>query len=184
MSTGHRWKLEKKIIFFNFCFKFRQIKDNLKLETVLSSGGRKEILYLICTLFNCKLANFVEKMFTKELCCMMYGFGDDINPNSETVKIMEDLIMVFICEIITKANKHRRKERLTIKDLIFVLRRDPIKLWRVHNLIKMNFKLKKARKAFNPQLLEKNKPLPTTMDTDKTSIIEFEEPQFKKSKTN
>lgn len=116
---------------------------------------------------------------------MMYGFGDDINPNSETVKIIEDLTIAFICEIITKASKNRPEERLTIQDLIFVLRKDPFKLRRVHNLIKMNLKLKKARKAFNPQLLEKDKDevIAAFTDTDKSSISESEEPQVKKIKT-
>ena len=32
--------------------------------------------------------------FSKELRCMMYGFGDDQNPYTESVDILEDLVRV------------------------------------------------------------------------------------------
>ena len=46
-----------------------------------SSGGRK-------------------RMFSKELRCMMYGFGDDQNPYTESVDFLEDLVIEFITDMV------------------------------------------------------------------------------------
>lgn len=35
-----------------------------------------------------------KRLFSKELRCMMYGFGDDQNPYTESVDILEDLVRV------------------------------------------------------------------------------------------
>lgn len=32
--------------------------------------------------------------------CMMYGFGDDQNPYTESVDILEDLVIEFITEMV------------------------------------------------------------------------------------
>ena len=34
--------------------------------------------------------------------CMMYGFGDDQNPYSETVDLLEDLVIEFISEMVSR----------------------------------------------------------------------------------
>lgn len=39
-----------------------------------------------------------KRLFSKELRCMMYGFGDDQNPYTESVDIIEDLVIEFITE--------------------------------------------------------------------------------------
>ncbi len=35
-------------------------------------------------------------LFTKELRCMLFGYGDDANPYTETVDFLEDLVIEFI----------------------------------------------------------------------------------------
>ncbi|KAL4673481.1 hypothetical protein H8959_017415 [Pygathrix nigripes] len=40
-----------------------------------------------------------KRLFSKELRCMMYGFGDDQNPYTESVDILEDLVIEFITEM-------------------------------------------------------------------------------------
>lgn len=40
-----------------------------------------------------------KRLFSKELRCMMYGFGDDQNPYTESVDLLEDLVIEFITEI-------------------------------------------------------------------------------------
>ncbi|XP_075415121.1 transcription initiation factor TFIID subunit 13 isoform X2 [Tenrec ecaudatus] len=40
-----------------------------------------------------------KRLFSKELRCMMYGFGDDQNPYTESVDILEDLVVEFITEM-------------------------------------------------------------------------------------
>lgn len=39
-----------------------------------------------------------KRLFSKELRCMMYGFGDDQNPYTESVDLLEDLVVEFIIE--------------------------------------------------------------------------------------
>ncbi|CAN8018235.1 unnamed protein product [Ixodes persulcatus] len=40
-----------------------------------------------------------KRLFSKELRCMMYGFGDDQNPYTESVDLLEDLVIEFIIEM-------------------------------------------------------------------------------------
>jgi transcription initiation factor TFIID subunit 13 len=41
-----------------------------------------------------------KRLFSKELRCMMYGFGDDQNPYTESVDLLEDLVIEFITEMV------------------------------------------------------------------------------------
>lgn len=41
-----------------------------------------------------------KRLFSKELRCMMYGFGDDENPYTESVDILEDLVIDFITDMV------------------------------------------------------------------------------------
>ncbi|KAK3691454.1 hypothetical protein RRG08_036253 [Elysia crispata] len=41
-----------------------------------------------------------KKIFSKELRCMMYGFGDDQNPYTESVDLVEDLVIDYISEMV------------------------------------------------------------------------------------
>lgn len=94
-----------------------------------------------------------KKMFTKELRCMMYGFGDDPNPYSESVDLLENLVVEYIAEMTKKAMDVGRPGRITVEDIIFLIRKDPKKYSRVKELLIMNEELKKARKAFDESKL-------------------------------
>lgn len=55
--------------------------------------------------------------------CMMYGFGDDQNPYTESVDILEDLVIEFITEMVSLtgilAYVHRNREaRVTRLELL------------------------------------------------------------------
>ena len=41
-----------------------------------------------------------KRLFSKELRCMMYGFGDDQNPYTESVDLLEDLVLEFITQMV------------------------------------------------------------------------------------
>jgi hypothetical protein len=41
-----------------------------------------------------------KRLFSKELRCMMFGFGDDQNPYTESVDLLEDLVNEFITETV------------------------------------------------------------------------------------
>lgn len=48
-----------------------------------------------------------KRLFSKELRCMMYGFGDDQNPYTESVDLLEDLVIEFITETTHRYKKVR-----------------------------------------------------------------------------
>lgn len=90
-----------------------------------------------------------KRLFSEELRCMMYGFGDDQNPYTESVDILEDLVIKFITEMTHKAMSVGRQGRVQVEDIVFLIRKDPRKFARVKDLLTMNEELKRARKAFD-----------------------------------
>ena len=90
-----------------------------------------------------------KRIFSKELRCMMYGFGDDQNPYTESVDLLEDLVIQFIHEIALRAMDIGRPGRVSVEDVMHLVQRDPRKYARVKDLLIMNEELKKARKAFD-----------------------------------
>ncbi|XP_043332423.1 transcription initiation factor TFIID subunit 13-like [Cervus elaphus] len=91
-----------------------------------------------------------KRVFSKELRCMMYGFGDDQNPYTESVDILEDLVIEFITKMTHKAKSIGGSHgRVQVEDIIFLIRKEPRKFARVKDLLTMNDDLKRARKAFD-----------------------------------
>ncbi|XP_060592025.1 transcription initiation factor TFIID subunit 13-like [Ruditapes philippinarum] len=90
-----------------------------------------------------------KKIFSKELRCMMYGFGDDQNPYTESVDLIEDLVIEYITEMTKRALEVGRPGRISVEDIIFLIRKDPKKYSRVRELLTMSEELRKARKAFD-----------------------------------
>ena len=79
----------------------------------------------------------------------MHGFGDDPNPYTETVDLVEDLVVEFITEMTMKAMEVGKSGKVHVNDIMFILRKDPKKYARVNDLLRMNEELKKARRAFD-----------------------------------
>lgn len=90
-----------------------------------------------------------KRLFSKELRCMMYGFGDDVNPYTETVDLLEDLVLHFIGDISMRALNFGDTDRIAVEDLLFILRKDAKKYARLKDLLDMNHELRQARKAFD-----------------------------------
>lgn len=90
-----------------------------------------------------------KRLFNKELRLMMYGFGDDQNPYTESVDLLEDLVIEFITEMTHRAMEIGRTGRVQVEDIIYLVRKDQRKYARVKDLLTMNEELKKARKAFD-----------------------------------
>lgn len=80
---------------------------------------------------------------------MMYGFGDDQNPYTESVDLLEDLVIEFITETTHRAMEIGRTGRVQVEDIVFLVRKDQRKYARVKDLLTMNEELKRARKAFD-----------------------------------
>ncbi|CAO2580655.1 Transcription initiation factor TFIID subunit 13 [Lemmus lemmus] len=67
---------------------------------------------------------------------------DDQNPYTESVDILEDLVIEFITEMTHKAMSIGRQGRVQVED-------DPRKFARVKDLLTMNEELKRTGKAFD-----------------------------------
>ncbi|EIW85163.1 transcription initiation factor IID 18 kDa subunit, partial [Coniophora puteana RWD-64-598 SS2] len=93
-----------------------------------------------------KPANY-RGLFTKELKNLMYGFGDDRNPASDTVNVMEEMLVEFIADVCLTAGGPGKKTRLSIEDLRKALSRpaDAKKLARMEELLFMQEDIKRAR---------------------------------------
>jgi len=92
-----------------------------------------------------------KRLFTKEIRCMLYGFGDEQVPFTETVELLDDLLIQYITEMTVKAMNVGKKGRVHVEDIVYLIRKDPKKYARVKELLTMNEELKKARKAFDAE---------------------------------
>lgn len=90
---------------------------------------------------------------SKELRCMMYGFGDDKNPYTESVELLEDLVTKYIHETTLKAMEVGKTGKISIDDIMYIIRKDKKKSARVKELLLMNEELKRSRKAFDIEIL-------------------------------
>jgi len=92
----------------------------------------------------------MKGLFTKELKNLMYGFGDDRNPASDTVSVMEEILIEYIIDVCQAAAGPARKSRLSVDDLRRVLSRpaDAKKLARMEELLFMQEDIKRARAQF------------------------------------
>ncbi|KAI9500718.1 hypothetical protein GGI25_003916 [Coemansia spiralis] len=90
-----------------------------------------------------------HKLFNRELALLMYGFGDVMTPSSESVDVLEDILIDYINNICLQAAKVAgRRGRVAVEDFKFILRKDPKKLARVEELIAMNKEIETARTLF------------------------------------
>ena len=90
-----------------------------------------------------------KRLFFKEIRCMMYGFGDDQNPYTESAELLEELVIEFITDLTHKACQIGRPGRVQVEDIVYLIQKDPQKYARVKDLLTMNEELKKARRAFD-----------------------------------
>ncbi|KAH8554932.1 transcription initiation factor IID, 18kD subunit-domain-containing protein [Umbelopsis sp. PMI_123] len=96
-------------------------------------------------------------MFVKDLKPMIYGAGDVPQPATDTVALMDDLIIDYITEMCLKAAKVAEKRgKVKVDDIKFILRKDPKKMARVEELIYMDDHIRKAK-----QIVDMNEVEPT-----------------------
>jgi len=105
-----------------------------------------------------KQSNF-KGLFAKELKSLMYGFGDDRNPANDTVNVMEEILIEYICDVCQVAVGPSRKSRLSIEDLRRALSRPPDakKLARMEELLFMQEDIKRARAQFEESDMTQSK---------------------------
>ena len=93
--------------------------------------------------------------FFKEIRCMMVGFGDDKNPYTESIELIEELVIDFVTDITLKAMNVGKPGRVTYEDIMYLIRTDSKKSQRVKELMAMNEEIKKAKRAFDEETILK-----------------------------
>ncbi|KAG9287257.1 hypothetical protein G9A89_008887 [Geosiphon pyriformis] len=94
-------------------------------------------------------------LFAKDLSQLMYGFGDVPNPASDTVNVLEEMVIDYITEMCIKASQVAgTRSKVKVEDFKFLLRNDPKKLARVEELLYMSEDIKRARQSFDPKEME------------------------------
>lgn len=96
-----------------------------------------------------------RRRFQRELRSMMYGFGDDRQPQAQTVQLMEDMVVDYVQKLLqqaTAASEARQRGarragevRVRDRDLLFALRKDPRRYERVQELLEVWKEVKAAR---------------------------------------
>ena len=82
----------------------------------------------------------------------MYGFGDDIRPNENSVDLLETYVQEFITNLVTRATKRSQRlgsREVKINDIIRVLKQDEKKYLRLPYVLTMTMQLKKAKDDMN-----------------------------------
>lgn len=93
-----------------------------------------------------------QRLFTNDLKSLLFAYGDSQTPNIETIHMLEDAVTSYLVDVIMEANKVRRlqhRNKFQETDLRFALRKDPVKLGRVHDLSTLTKEISKANKMFD-----------------------------------
>ena len=84
-----------------------------------------------------------------ELEAYLTAFGDDDSPLPETVKVLDEIVTDFIietCHAAAECAAYSHRQKIKVDDFKFALRKDPIKLGRVTELLQMEKDLKNAKR--------------------------------------
>ncbi|KAI1795785.1 transcription initiation factor IID, 18kD subunit-domain-containing protein [Ganoderma leucocontextum] len=100
---------------------------------------------------NTRKGSNYKGLFTKELRNLMYGFGDDRNPASDSVNVMEEILIEYIMDVCQVASGGGKKSRLSVEDIRRAMSRlpDAKKLARMEELLFMQEDIKRARAQFD-----------------------------------
>ncbi|KAJ1508173.1 Transcription initiation factor TFIID subunit 13 [Coelomomyces lativittatus] len=84
--------------------------------------------------------------FTNELKQLLWAHGDPNEHNPETVSLLENILIEFMCETCMQAHRLSGfRSRLKIDDFRFLFRHDPLQLGRLEEILKKEEKIRKAR---------------------------------------
>jgi len=79
----------------------------------------------------------------------MYGFGDSENPDVESVELLEQYIIEYIQNVALmafKRSKRRGFNEIKLKDLLYIIKNDKKKFYRVPSLLSFYEILKKTKR--------------------------------------
>lgn len=97
------------------------------------------------------MAREKQRLFSKDIRPMLYGFGDAPNPDPETVDLVEDCALEYLSRVLDQATRfagRRGTDKIKTEDVMMVLRRDSKKYGRMEELLYMDKEVKRVRKAF------------------------------------
>ncbi|KAK9915270.1 hypothetical protein WJX75_006911 [Coccomyxa subellipsoidea] len=102
-------------------------------------------------------------LFNKDLKVMMYGYGDAEIPFSESVDLLEEMVVDYVTTMAHTAMDHAtgRDGKMQPEDVLYLVRKDPQKFARATELLRLNEEIKQARKNFDDegkQALEEDAP--------------------------
>ena len=79
----------------------------------------------------------------------MYGFGDSENPDAESTDLLEQYLIEYIQNISLlafKRSKRRGFNEIKLKDLLYIIKNDKKKFYRVPSLLSFYEILKKTKR--------------------------------------
>lgn len=88
----------------------------------------------------------MDYIYTNEIKAMMYAFGDNKYPSTQTAQYLESVLKTQIQRFLSAANDiklFRDGKFISLEDIGFVIRKDPFKLRRLLNFV--NFKEMKSK---------------------------------------
>ena len=96
----------------------------------------------------------VELCFTNELKGLMYGFGDKETPNNESAELLQEYVIEYVQNIALAAyrrNKRKGSNEISFRDLVYVLRKDKKRFYRIPSLKSFYDFAKKTKNIDNIQ---------------------------------
>lgn len=90
-----------------------------------------------------------KEIFKPELKLLMYGFGDVENPDPDSMDLLEQYIIEYIQNVSILAYKRSKKRgfnEIKLKDLLFIIKDDKKKFFRVPTLLSFYEEFKKTKK--------------------------------------
>ncbi|KAF0726582.1 hypothetical protein Ae201684P_020618 [Aphanomyces euteiches] len=117
------------------------------LRRLHSSGSSRDLLAGVPA-----LKPLTKGEMTESIKHMMYGFGDDWEPDPDTVELMEEIVIEYIRSMTTKAlDLSNIRGKLDPECLMFLVRKDEEQLERAEELIEANELLKSVlNSGFDP----------------------------------
>lgn len=86
---------------------------------------------------------------SKEIAQIMFAHGDDIQPHSESVELMENIVGKFLADTCRETMNVGRSDKLTLDAIMYYFRKDLAKLQRTQKLIEERQNLKQIRRVFD-----------------------------------
>ena len=88
--------------------------------------------------------------FTKELSALAHAFGDETNPDQESVHLLECFLIEYIRDMVTEAQKRadRRGRNLQLDDILHFLKNRPKQYNRVRQVLEHKKQVDRTKKEF------------------------------------